>query len=368
MQSNNLKVFFALVRAGLWEKDAQLSQNGIIDFNEVYRLAEEQSVVGLVAAGIEHVVDVKIPQAVALSFVGASLQLEQRNISMNLFVADLIDRMRKEDIHALIVKGQGIAQCYERPLWRACGDVDLLLNDDNYSKAKQYLYTIANSFEKESGKHLGFMLDSWVVELHGWLRCGLSKKMDKIIDEVQESVFCNKEVRRWMNGNTQIFLPEVNDDVIFIFSHFIKHFYRGGLGLRQICDWCRLLWTYRDDIDCAKLEKRLRKMGLMTEWKVFASYVVEYLGMPDKAMPLYDNNSKMKRKAGRINRFIIKVGNFGHNRDAKKEYPFVVRKVKSFGLRVSDAIQHAFIFPIDSFCFLLKITFNGIWAATKGIG
>ena len=49
--NNNQQAFLELVRAGLWEKDACLLQYGNIDFQEVYRLAQEQSVVGLVAAG-----------------------------------------------------------------------------------------------------------------------------------------------------------------------------------------------------------------------------------------------------------------------------------------------------------------------------
>lgn len=55
MQEKKSKVeqaFFALVRAGLWEQEVQLAPYSEIDFAEVLRLSEEQSVVGLVAAGI----------------------------------------------------------------------------------------------------------------------------------------------------------------------------------------------------------------------------------------------------------------------------------------------------------------------------
>ena len=135
---NNQQVFFALVQAGLWGQNVRLSQYGQIDLNEVYRLAEEQSVVGLVAAGMEHVTDVKVPQQVVLTFVGGALQLEQRNLAMNAFIAKLIERLREEDIYALLVKGQGVAQCYERPLWRSSGDVDFYLSDSNFEKAKQF--------------------------------------------------------------------------------------------------------------------------------------------------------------------------------------------------------------------------------------
>lgn len=70
MNSNNQQVFFALVRAGLWEKDVQLLPYGEVDYAEVMRLAQEQVVVGLVAAGLEHVTDMRVPQVWALQFAG----------------------------------------------------------------------------------------------------------------------------------------------------------------------------------------------------------------------------------------------------------------------------------------------------------
>ena len=117
--TNNQGVFFELVRAGLWEREARLSQYDNIDYSAILRLAEEQSVVGLITAGLGHVVAVKVPQEDLLQSIGSTLQIEQRNKAMNEYVAKLIDKLRKEDIYAILVKGQGIAQCYERPLWRA---------------------------------------------------------------------------------------------------------------------------------------------------------------------------------------------------------------------------------------------------------
>lgn len=173
------QVFLELLRAGLWGTEAHLLAYGEINFEDVYRQAQEQSVVGLVAAGLENVKDVKVQQSIALTMAGEVLQLEQRNRTMNDFVANLIEKLRLEDVYALLVKGQGIAQCYERPLWRACGDV------------------------------------------------------------------------------------------MFVFSHILQHFFKEGIGLRQICDWCRLMWTYRDSLNHGFLESRIKKAGVMTEWNFF---------------------------------------------------------------------------------------------------
>ena len=131
MTNNNQQAFFELLRAGLWEKDAHLLQYKDIDYSQVLRLAETQAVVGLVAAGIENVVDVKVPKENVLQLVGQTLQIELRNTTMNSFIGELVEGMQDADIYALLVKGQGVAQCYERPLWRSSGDIDFLISNDN---------------------------------------------------------------------------------------------------------------------------------------------------------------------------------------------------------------------------------------------
>jgi len=355
---NNQQAFFTLLRAGLWENNVRLTQIDDIDFNVVYRLSEEQSVVGLVAAGIEYVENVKIPQNIVLSFVGSALQLEQRNVAMNDYVAKLIDKLRNYDIYAILVKGQGIAQCYERPLWRACGDIDLLLSKENYQKAKSCLINYSSHREPENLRalHYGMTINGWEVELHGTLRSCCLPKMDKVVDEVQDDVFLMSNVRSWNNRNIQVFLPSPNNDVFFVFTHIIKHFFHGGVGLRQICDWCRLLWSNKSEINEPLLKKRLVAAGIMTEWKVFADLAVDYLGMPVEAMPFYSGDKKWKRKAVRVMEFVLETGNFGHNRDYsyRNKYPYIIYKAISFWKHLKDGAFFFSIFPLDS----IKVTWR----------
>ena len=206
---NNCQTFLALVKAGLWEKDVELRQYETTDYDEILHLAEEQNVIGLVTAGIEHIQDVKVPQQYTLQFVGQSLQIEQQNLAIDSFISGLIEKMRKADIYTLLVKGQGIAQCYEKPLWRASGDVDLLLSESNYEEAKGFLLPLAsdNKPDERYSKHLGMNIDQWYVEIHGTLRTGLSSRIDREVDAVQRDVFYGGNVRSWMNGRTSVFLP-----------------------------------------------------------------------------------------------------------------------------------------------------------------
>lgn len=347
--NKSLQAFLALVRAGLWEKEVRLVPYGSLDFSAILDLAEEQSVVGLVAAGVEHVTDGRPAKKDVLQFIGRVTQLEQRNQAMNYFIGVLVDKMREAGIYTVLVKGQGVAQCYERPLWRACGDVDLYLDAENYQKAKAFLTLLAEHVDEEDASrlHLGMTIDSWVVELHGTMDTEISIRINRALAEVQKDVFANGGVRIWNNDAVKVSLPSADNDVFIIFTHFIDHFYVGGVGLRQISDWCRLLWTYRNEIDRNLLEARLKEMGLTEEWKAFAAFAVEYLGMPVEAIPMYEDSHKYRRKARKICDLVIETGNFGHNKD--ESYRAKVGRVRSFFIafwrRLKEFIRLTTIFP-----------------------
>lgn len=371
MTDNNIQAFFALVRAGLWEQGVRLSPYGNIDFDTVFRLASEQAVVGLVAAGMEKVTDVKIPQTVALNLAGTAIQMEQHNLAMNTFIAELVEKMRDANIYTVLVKGQGVAQCYERPLWRSCGDVDLYLSQEEFSRAREYLRPLAQKIEPDNNetKHINMVMkdSGWVVEIHGDQYTELSFKIDRGLDEVHRSIFHNRDVRVWEDGNTVVYLPSTDNDVLIVFTHYLKHFFKGGLGLRQICDWCRLLWKYKGTINHSLLEKRLRKMGLIPEWNAFAYFSIEYLGMPVDAMPIYSSGKQFKRKAKYILEYLLESGNFGHNKDLSfyRSKWYMIRKLGAMSYKLGSICRHAIVFP-NSIVFIPTLIYNGLRSVSRG--
>lgn len=364
--SKNQETLLALVRAGLWEKDVQLLSSEEIDYETVYNLSEEQSVVGLVAAGIDvfkaQNPNFIFPQVWALQFVGSSLQLEQQNLAMNDFIVKLMKKLENEIVHALLVKGQGVAQCYARPLWRESGDIDLLLDADNYERAKDVLLPIADNDEGEEkvAKHQALNIRGFEVELHGRMPFYLSQRVDEVIDGVLAASLKKDGIRIWRLGETDVYLPKPDNDVIIVFTHFLLHFFVEGVGLRQICDWCRLLWTFRDSLNHELLESRIRKAGLMTEWKAFASLAVNTLGMPEEAMPFYSRG--YEKRAGRILRHILKSGNMGHNNDLsyRAKYGSMASGIITFYRRVCDFVRFTFIFPVDAPRFFVTYVFSKV--------
>lgn len=401
-KEDNNTVFLALVRAGLWAYDQfQVSQDSqarmsdqsssasfkffdersgkaerreSVDWEEVYRLACEQSVLGLVLAGLERFrlqyQSFKIPKVMLLQWIGEVQVLEQQNKAMNYFIGIIAEKLKAAGISCVLIKGQGIAQCYERPLWRAAGDVDLLLDDENFEKAKSFLTPLAlpgSIKDVNDVKEYCLTIDLWAVELHGSLRCRLSSRMERSLDAIQEKI-CKGEVRIWENDGQAVPLPSVDNDVFVIFTHIIKHFFKGGIGLRQFCDWCRLMWTNKDSVDIALLEQRLHEMAILTEWKAFAAFAVDYLGMPFEAIPFYDDSKKWSRKAERILADILREGNFGHNRNYSyyQKYPFIICKIISLWNHFKDTAKHSLIFPIDSWRVFFRVLHRGVDIAVQG--
>ncbi len=338
-QQHNIQAAFELIRAGLWEKQVQLLPFEKIEFEEIYDFAQEHALVGLVAAGLEYGVDIKVPIELKLQIVGESLQLEQENKAKNVYIAKIIEKLRENDIYCVLVKGQGLAQCYSRPLWRCSCDIDLFFSNSGYSKAVNYITSLASEIIQDSKytKSYGVLIDNWQLELHGTLRSGLSSRIDHVIDDVQRDVFYGGDARSWINGKTQVFLPGVNSDLFFLFTHFVRHFYHHEFVIRQACDWCRFLWTYKDKIDVKLLEERLRLSSMLGEWKAFAAFAVDYLGMPNDVLPLYDSNLKWKKKADKILCFILK--------DNKPN-------------KVADTLTMFKIFPLNTLRFLPSLLFN----------
>jgi len=363
--SNNQEAFIALVRAGLWNQAIELKRFGCLDYDSILQLAEEQSVAGLVTAGLEQVQDMKVPQDVVLQFVGCTLQIEQRNKELNEFIPKLFRKLRSEGVDAVLVKGQGVAQRYEKPLWRASGDVDLLLSNSNYEKAKKVLFPIAYDIGTEESwkKHQALKIMGVEVELHGKMPFGLSKKVDDVVDGVvvkalseHESSILNESVR----------IPKVDEHVFLVFTHFLRHFFIEGVGLRQICDWCRMLWVYQSELDLRVLEERIRKAGLGMEWNVFGTLAVNQLGMPIEAMPLFNENNNhnenLKKKAAMVLKRVMKSGNFGHNNDLsyRAKYRGMTYRVVATWRRFWDFTLLVPLFPVDAPMFFVRYVFGKV--------
>ncbi len=361
--------FFALLRSGLWnEVPDRVPFAGGTDWEALYRLSAQQTVVPLVTEGINRLPREFLPAEPERldPFLGDMMATAKRNRSLDAFIPKLFHAL--EDIPVVLVKGQSLAQDYLEPERRQPGDIDLLLMPASYEAAKAVLLPKATKVMEEQAEtwHQGMYFHSIEVEVHGSISTLISRKLDRKLAVLLEEQFDGRPFPSVLIGGAEIPVPEADFNATYIFVHFLQHYWSGGVGLRQLTDWMVFVSVHKRDIHPVILEKRLEGFGLLHMWKVFTGFVQEYLGCPAEKLPLAAKPDP--KKNARIWNYIRRTGNFGKNQDrSRKKESYLVRKVHSlWRLVVADRLRHFPVFPKESVRFFYGAFGYGLQRLAKG--
>ena len=361
--------FFALLRAGLWnEVPARDCFTSGTDWEALYRLAAAQTVVPLVTDGINRLPRKLLPAEPERldPFIGSLMSTAKRNRRLDAFIPKLFTEIG--DIPAVLVKGQSLAVDYPDPERRQPGDIDLLVPPSSYEAAKAALLPKATGVEEEAAGilHQPLLFHSIEVEIHGSISTLLSRKLDRKLAALLEEQFDGRPHPEVALGEARVPVPEAGFNAVYIFVHFLKHYWSGGVGLRQVIDWIIFVSVHKRDIHPVLLEIQLKDLGLLDLWKVFTGFAQEYLGCPMEKLPLA--TAPDSRKNDRIWRYISRCGNFGKNVDRTRgKESWLVRKVHSFWrLVLADRLRHFPVFPKESLRFFIGSFGYGLQRLAKG--
>jgi len=361
--------FFALLRSGLWNEVPERAPFAVgTDWEALYRLAFEQTVVPLVTDGINRLPGEFLPAEPERldPFLGDLMMTAQRNRLLDGFIPGLFSAL--QGIPVVLIKGQALAQDYPDPERRQPGDIDLLLLPSSYEAAKDVLLPKATKVLEEEREiwHQGMRFRSIEVEVHGSIGTLMSRKLDRKLAALLEQQFDGRPFPQVTVGGVGIPVPDADFNAVYVFVHFLHHYWSGGVGLRQFVDWMTFVSVHKRDIHPVILEKRLADLGLLRIWKVFTGFAQEYLGCPAEKLPLAAEPDA--GKDARIWRYIRRCGNFGKNVDrTRKKEPFLVRKVHSFWrLVVADRLRHFPVFPQESIRFFLGAFGYGLQRLANG--
>ena len=361
--------FFALLRSGLWNEVPERAPFvGGTDWEALHDLAYRQTVTPLVTDGINRLPKELLPAEPERldPFLGDLMATANRNRVLDAFIPKLFDAL--EGIPVVLVKGQSLALDYPDPERRQPGDIDLLLLPSSYETAKDILLPKATKVLDEEKEiwHQGMRFRSVEVEIHGSISTLMSRKLDRKLAALLEEQFDGRPFPAVSIGGAEIPVPDADFNAVYIFVHFLQHYWSGGVGLRQLVDWMTFVTVHKRDIHPVVLEVRLKDLGLLRLWKVFTGFAQEYLGCPVEKLPLAAAPDPGKN--ARIWRYIRRCGNFGKNVDRSRgEESYLVRKVHSlWRLVVADRLRHFRVFPQESVRFFLGAFGYGLQRLVKG--
>lgn len=263
-------------------------------------------------------------------------------------LSSLVLALRKSGINAVLLKGEGIANCYPSLYLRECGDIDLYVDESDYKKACEIVRKEMdgnNTPESlESDKHFLIRKGEMIVEIHHHTLTLQSKDDNAFFESMSKDGLSRNLVQLDFCG-VPVDTPADSFNAFYIFLHAWEHFKGRGLGLRHLCDWAMFLHSRHDNIDLNAIKEALDKMGLWEAWQAFAGIAVDILGLPADEMPFYAPDAASR--ARRIVNIMLDEGDLGkfrhHVRHRRKDY--LGRKIQSLWALSLKCFRLFFIFP-----------------------
>ena len=343
--------FLELLRAGLWEGKVNSALFEQADWERMMTVAEHQTMTGVVGEAMMSLSDDLVPVEWRMKTVARLVGIEDMNSRMNDFLPVLFKKLRSQGWNVWLLKGQGVGRCYPHAQRRQPGDIDVFFTDEKeYHDAckffKKHLRPQDIKAESDETKDFEFVAGSQYVELHGAIVTELNRACRKHFGSWKEMVM--KEEGRAVPDWDSVVLPPCRFDAVFIFLHTVRHYFGGGIGLRQVADWMRYIYTNREEIDNERLAEDIRLLGLEKIWKVFGCLAVHYLGYPQEYMPLYDK--KYQKEGGLVLRYILDSGNFGYYdaRTKTRSKSYLVQRWKAFSGHLQMKLRNFRMFPEES--------------------
>ncbi len=348
-----LKQFFELLRAGLWDRpaDAGIFEQKETDWNAIYQLARQQAVLGLVYDGIGTLpAAMHPPRPLFLQWVAQVARIEEANRHLDKVAAEIYLLYTNAGIKAVLLKGQGVAVNYPHPEHRQPGDIDMFVGDTNYVPANNLLES-QGGHRHPSGtyKHTSFDYCGVEIENHrivAMLRNPLSDRRFRKISE-KELPLRASLVELPEAGNVMV--PPSTFNSLYLIVHIVTHFISGGVGLRQICDWARLVHIHAADINRNELKDMLSKTRYKRPAGAFAAIAVDYLGLPEEESPITITHSD-RRNTGILIDDILQTGNFGQydGRADRSEAGYWKTRWRNYMSSIKRCWRFRFISPSET--------------------
>lgn len=343
--------FFELLRSGLWGGSCDLSLfDKSTDWNAIYRLAWQQAVTGLVFDGIQTLPEDKRPSRMFyLKWCGALSHMEEANRKLNKELGEIYAMYRAYGMEPILLKGQGIAQCYRNPLHRQCGDIDLYVAPAFYDTANDILRKERAAEMEENYKHTSFWWHGVEVENHRMVvsfanpRSALALKCEMACMETLSCPVLS------VDGSLVSVLPP-SFNAVYLLAHLFIHFLDSGIGLRHVCDWACQLRSLSGPGERAEVARLLKAFGLEKAARMFGFILVEYLGLSSDVLPIPLRESDRKG-AERLFAAVWAGGNFGRHDPKRQERPkeYWRGKWHTFTKSICRCVRWGYLAPGEAF-------------------
>lgn len=239
-----------LIRCGLTGEKLPLPDG--FDLEEAYKVLRQHQILGLAYTGALNCGISKQQPIMNKLFLNYCRYLQYSEQQSEL-IQTVCATFDEAGVDYMPLKGCNLKQLYPAPELRAMGDVDILIKVKQYGTIEVALKMLGFSEVNESDHELIWEKGSLVLELHKRLIPSYNRDYYRYFGDGWRLAKECQGTRYRMNGE---------DEFVYLFTHFAKHYRDGGIGLRHLAD----LWVYLHaypELDMVHIRKELECLKLL---------------------------------------------------------------------------------------------------------
>lgn len=235
-----------------------------LDYHKLDKLAAEHGIVvliyyGLISAGL----DPDSPEGINL-FVKACQYISVAEIQDEALGA-LLNEFKAHNIDHMPLKGAVLRNIYPEASMRTMSDIDILIKVEQYDRIKPVMQALGYTEECESDHEFIWKKGSVCVELH--------KRLIPSYNKDYYAYFGDGWDKALPKGDG-LFSFSDEDELVYLLTHFAKHYRDGGIGIKHIAD-IKLFLDKKPELDKEYLEEQLRQLSL---WE-FYNNILDTIGV-----------------------------------------------------------------------------------------
>ena len=285
------KELFALLRLGL--RNSEPERENLSDFimmsashwERMGELAQEQGVLGVMLDGVDRLETTgygatrELSKELKLEWIGNVLNgYEARNQHQLAVIDDLQKKWAEYGLRMMVMKGQAIGTYYPNPMHRCPGDIDCYLFD-GFAKGNEQAKKWADNVDEHWYKHSVISYKGETIENHQYFVHTREGKSSKQLNAVLVEKLNVKSEKFNVIPGTEVLVPPVMFNALFLTYHALAHFLEEGLRLKQILDWAMFLEKEADNIDWEEYYSLCETYHFRRFANVMNDIVVNHLGV-----------------------------------------------------------------------------------------
>ncbi len=253
MTENAKKAIIALVKSAITGQPCEVPSD--VDLVRLYKFARKQNIIPLMYYGMVNSgfgVDTEIGEQFFLTTCQYISVAEQQDSC----IASLLEEFDRESVKYMPLKGTTLRALYPKSEMRAMGDSDILIDLAQYDVIKPIMERLGYAEGVESDHELVWLRDCVCIELH--------KRLIPSYNKDYYAYFGDGWNKAEPIGNSTRYSMSDEDNLIYLLTHFAKHFRDGGIGIKHLVDI--KLYLDQKTLDFEYLGQQFEKLKL---WEFF---------------------------------------------------------------------------------------------------